>query len=81
MQQVGGDEVMRILRQFLLCQRRNQMIDITRTDKEQQYATDELGKPVEAFENNANLKDRIQPVLRFEHCYLRAQMITPGASL
>jgi hypothetical protein len=67
MQQMGGDEVVRIFGQLALGQRRDKMMDPVGGQEQQQQSADQFGCPVEALADDPDLEDTIQPVLRFEH--------------
>ena len=63
MQKIASDKIVRILRELTPSHRRNQMMNTVGRHEEQKQATDQLGKAVEAFGDDADRKEAVQESL------------------
>jgi hypothetical protein len=67
MQQVTSDKIVRIFRQFASSHYRYQMMNAVGRHEEQEQATHQLGKAIEAFADDADRKDAVEPIPGCEH--------------
>ena len=81
MQQVASDKIVWIFRQFTSSHYRHQMMNAVERHEEQEQATDQLGKAVEAFADDADHKKAVEPILWSEHDHAcrRRSILARGA--
>ena len=65
-QDVGREEVARILSELVLGERCSQVVHELGLDEEQEDAADDLEQPVETFQQDADLEDPVEPGLGLE---------------
>ena len=78
MQKVASDKIVRIFRQLTSSQHRYHMMNAVGRHEEQEQTTDQLGKTVEAFANDADHKKAVEPVLGSEHDYVVPRRANPA---
>jgi len=75
---VGGNEVVRILRELVLRQAPDQLVDRGRAHDKEEHATHDFQNAVETLEGDADLKGPVEQVCRFEAAHASMFGEDPG---